>query len=377
MIGETKRQTLEGRKVTGSVGVAIVGAGYWGINYVRVVRELADAELVVVCDQREHRLREIERQFPGTQTTTSLEYALAMESVDAVIVCTPAGSHHVVTKLCIQAGKHILVEKPIATTVAESNDLIRLAELHRVKLMVGHTFVFNSGIRKVKEYVDRNELGRVYYLYSRRTNLGPIRNDVNALWDLAPHDVSIFNYLLDAVPTWVSAVGTQVLNNGREDVGFISLGYGEGIVAHVHVSWADPHKVREVVVVGSNKRIVFNDLGVPEQVRVYEKGLAPAPEEASNFGEYHFQIRDGAIVSPRVEVSEPLKTQCMHFLDCVINDKRPISSGVEGRNVVAVLEAMDRSMAKHGAPVDVDLGEIYRLANSDYAAPVGVQAHLD
>lgn len=361
--------------MTSPVGVAIVGAGYWGVNYVRVFRELADAELVVVCDQRAHRLREIERQFPDTRTTTSLDDALAMDGVDAVVICTPAASHYAVTRQCIEAGKHVLVEKPIATTVSASNDLIRLAEQRRVKLMVGHTFVFNSGIRKVKEYVEQDQLGKVYYLYARRTNLGPIRTDVNALWDLAPHDISIFNYLLGAVPTWVSAVGTQVLNNGREDVGFISLGYGEGVVAHVHVSWADPHKVREVVVVGSDKRIVFNDLGVPEQVRVFEKGLAPAPEEAANFGEYHFQIRDGAIVSPRVEMSEPLKNQCMHFVDCVINGTRPITGGIEGRDVVAVLEAIDRSMARHGAPVDVSLGEIYRIADGDIATPVGVPAH--
>jgi predicted dehydrogenase len=250
-----------------------------------------------------------------------------------------------------------------------------LAETHHVKLMVGHTFLFNSGIRKVKDYVDRHELGHVYYLYARRTNLGPIRTDVNALWDLAPHDVSIFNFLLGAVPTWVSAVGTQVLHNGREDVGFISLGYGEGVVAHVHVSWADPHKVREVVVVGSEKRIVFNDLAVPEQVRVYEKGLAPAPNHSANFGDYHFQIRDGAIISPRVEVSEPLKNQCAHFLDCVANGKRPVSGGTEGRDVVAVLEAIDRSIERHGAPVEVDLGEVYRIANSRYAMPVGVPAN--
>lgn len=375
MLGNDQRHGVEESIVTEPVGVAVVGAGYWGVNYVRVFRELAGAELVVVCDQREHRLRELEKQFPGIVTTTSLSDALAMEGVDAVAVCTPAGSHYAVTKQCIEAGKHILVEKPVATTVAASNDLIRLADQYRVKLMVGHTFVFNSGIRKVKEYVDRDELGRVYYLYARRTNLGPIRHDVNALWDLAPHDISIFNFLLDSVPTWVSAVGTQVLNNGREDVGFISLGYGEGVVAHVHVSWADPHKVREVVVVGSDKRIVFNDLGVPEQVRVFEKGLAPASEEAPNFGEYHFQIRDGAIVSPKVEVSEPLKNECLHFLDCVTNGKRPISSGVEGRDVVAVLEAIDRSLARHGAPVDVNLGQVYRMTDGDFAAPIGVPAN--
>ena len=356
------------------VGVAIIGAGYWGVNYVRVFRDLPGAELVVVCDQREHRLGEIERQFPGIRTTTSLQSALAMDGVDAAVICTPAGSHFSVTKQCIEAGKHILVEKPIATTVADSNELIRLAEFHRVSLMVGHTFMFNAGVRKVKEYVDRDEIGRVYYLYSRRTNLGPIRNDVNALWDLAPHDISIFNYLLDAVPTWVSAVGTQVLNNGREDVGFISLGYGDGVVAHIHVSWADPHKVREMVVVGSEKRIVFDDLGMPEQVRVYEKGLAPAPPEAADFQDYHFQIRDGAIISPRVDVSEPLKNQSTHFIDCVTHGKRPLTSGIEGRDVVAVLEAIDRSMARSGAPVDVQLETTHSLTNGSFAQSVGIPA---
>jgi predicted dehydrogenase len=372
----TERRSRNGRTYEDRpIGIAIVGAGYWGVNYVRVCRDLPGAELVVVCDQREHRLGELERQFPGLRTTTSLDVALAMEGVDAALICTPAAVHFSVTKQCIEAGKHILVEKPIATTVADSNELIRLAELHRVTLMVGHTFMFNAGIRKVKEYVDHDEIGHVYYLYARRTNLGPIRHDVNALWDLAPHDISIFNYLLDSVPTWVSAVGTQVLHNGREDVGFISLGYGDGVVAHIHVSWADPHKVREMVVVGSDKRIVFDDLGLPEQVRVYEKGLAPAPAEAANFQEYHFQIRDGNIISPRIDVSEPLKNQCLHFIESVVNGTRPLTSGVEGRDVVAVLEAIDRSMARHGAPVDVVLDTVYQIPNGNFAEAAGAPAH--
>jgi predicted dehydrogenase len=372
----TERRSSNGRTQSDRpIGIAIIGAGYWGVNYVRVCRDLPGAELVVVCDQRAHRLGELEHQFPGLRTTTSLEDALAMDGVDAALICTPATAHFAVTKQCIEAGKHILVEKPIATTVADSNELIRLAELYRVTLMVGHTFMFNAGIRKVKEYVDLDEIGHVYYLYARRTNLGPIRHDVNALWDLAPHDISIFNYLLDSVPTWVSAVGTQVLHNGREDVGFISLGYNDGVVAHIHVSWADPHKVREMVVVGSDKRIVFDDLGVPEQVRVYEKGLAPAPPEAANFQDYHFQIRDGNIISPRIDVSEPLKNQCQHFIESVLSGKRPLTSGVEGRDVVAVLEAIDRSMARHGAPVDVVLDTVYQIPNGSFAEAAGVPAH--
>ena len=349
--------------MNGNIGVAVLGCGYWGINYVRVFSQLPGARVVVACDQRPERLAEVQKQVPGVAVTDSVEAMLATPGVDAVVVCTPATGHFAVTSQCIAAGKHILVEKPIATTSAECDELIRLAAAKQVLLMVGHTFVYNAGVRKVKEYLDADEIGNVYYLYSRRTNLGPIRHDVNALWDLAPHDISIFNYLLDSVPEWVSAVGARVLQNGREDVGFISLGYPDGVVAHVHVSWADPHKVREVVVVGSEKRIVFNDLLTPEQVKVFEKGIAPAQPEAPSYGEYHFTVRDGAIISPRVDVSEPLKNQSLHFLECIATGQKPITDGVAGRDVVAVLEAIDRSIARQGAPVDVEWGRLY-----DYSA---------
>ena len=219
--------------------------------------------------------------------------------------------------------------------------------------MVGHTFIFNAGVRKVKEYVQEDS-GRVYYLYARRTNLGPIRRDVNALWDLAPHDIAIFNYLLDGTPQWVSAVGGKVLGNCRDDVGFISLGYPDNVLAHVHVSWADPDKAREVVVVKSDKRIVFNDLNGIEQVRVFEKGVSPVEHEPLNYGEFRFEIRDGDIISPRIEPVEPLKHQCRHFLECVRTGKRPISSGVEGRDVVRVLEAVNRSTECKGLQVEIE-----------------------
>lgn len=343
------------------IGVAVLGCGYWGINYVRVFHQLPGARLLLACDQREERLREVQKQFPALEVSTDMHAVLSRPDIDAVVVCTPATAHFAVTSAAIAAGKHILVEKPIATTVADSDELVRLAEAAGVILMVGHTFVYNAGVRKVKEYVAAEEAGKIYYLYSRRTNLGPIRHDVNALWDLAPHDISIFNYLLDSVPTWVSAVGAQVLQSGREDVGFISLGYPEGIVAHIHVSWADPHKVREVVVVGSEKRIVFNDMLMPEQVKVFEKGIAPAPPESPGFGEYHFQVRDGAIVSPRVEMAEPLKTQSLHFLDCIRAGSCPITDGRAGRDVVAILEAIDRSIARHGSPVDVEWSRMYAI----------------
>jgi predicted dehydrogenase len=280
------------------------------------------------------------------------------------VVCTEATTHFNVTSRLLLAGKHILVEKPLTTIAADSQKLIDLAESNSAILMVGHTFLFNAGVRKVKEYVQQDG-GRVYYLYARRTNLGPIRRDVNALWDLAPHDIAIFNYLLDSTPQWVSAVGGKVLRNSRDDVGFISLGYPDNVLAHVHVSWADPDKAREVVVVKSDKRIVFNDLNGNEQVRVFEKGVSPIEQEPLNYGEFRFEIRDGDIISPRIEPVEPLKHQCRHFLECVRTGKRPISSGAEGRDVVRVLEAVNRSIECKGLQVEVEGNGDYVHANVD------------
>src|SRR6266513_2659403 len=335
------------------LGIAIVGCGYWGMNYVRIFNELLDSQVRAVCDQKAERLQEVCRRFPHIYLTTEIEEIVSHPGTDAVVVCTEATAHHDITRRLLLAGKHVLVEKPLTTRATDAEELIELAESRSATLMVGHTFVFNAGIRKVKEYV-KDGNGRVYYLYARRTNLGPIRRDVNALWDLAPHDIAIFNYLLDATPEWVSAVGGKVLGNSRDDVGFVSLGYPGNVLAHVHVSWADPDKAREVVVVKSDRRILFNDLNGVEQVRVFEKGVSCVEEEPLNYGEFRFQIRDGDIISPRIEAAEPLKSQCRHFLECVRTGKRPVSSGVAGRDVVRVLEGINRSMECKGLQVSVE-----------------------
>ena len=335
------------------LGIAIVGCGYWGINYLRVFSELPHSRIVVVCDQRPERLQEVERRFRNVHLTTKIEDVFRLDGVDAAVVCTPAATHYNMTRRCLLAGKHVLVEKPITTTLADADELIALAEATEMILMVGHTFLYNPAVTKVKEYLERGEVGRLYYLYARRTNMGPIRHDVNALWDLAPHDVSIFNYLLDSTPNWVSAVGAKVLRNSREDVGFISLGYQTEIVGHIHVSWADAYKVREVVVVGSNKRIVFNDSHPSERVRVFNKGVAVVKPEVPTYGEYQLQMCDGDIISPSVDVGEPLKNQSIHFLQCVTEGIRPLSDGWSGRNVVQVMEAIDLSIKQHGTPVEI------------------------
>jgi len=340
--------------MAGQIGVAVLGCGYWGVNYVRVLSELPEVRVVVMCDQRADRLEELASRFPAVGHTAQAEAALCHPAVDAVVVCTNAAMHYPIAKRALAMGKHVLVEKPLTMASEQAEELIELAETKSAVLLVGHTFVYNAGIRKVKEYVQSGQ-DQVYYLYSSRTNLGPIRTDVNALWDLAPHDVAIFNYLLDSTPTWVSAVGVKILGNCREDVGFVSLGYrGDraDIVGHIHVSWADPHKTRELVVVGSDRRVVFNDLNGIEQVRVFEKGIKATPEPLT-YGEHRLQIRDGDIVSPKLEISEPLKNQCRHFVDCITSGVTPVTNGRDGERVVRVLQAVDRSLSLHGTPVEV------------------------
>jgi predicted dehydrogenase len=340
--------------MTHNLGVAVIGCGYWGVNYVRILNELPGVTVTAICEQRAERLGEIRQRFPETPVFSSLEQVLAMPEVEAVVICTGATTHFEIACQAIAAGKHLLIEKPLTTKPADAAELVKLAQRQGVKLMVGHTFLYNPAVHLVKEHVQQADLGEIYYLYSCRTNLGPIRHDVNALWDLAPHDVSIFNYLLDSTPRWVSAVGAKVLKNHREDVGFISLGYDNNIIGHIHVSWADPNKVRELVVVGSKQRIVFNDMNTMERVKIFEKGISPVQPEAASFGEFQYLMRDGDIISPHVAASEPLKNQCRHFVDCIVNDQHPQTDGQDGLAVVRVMTAIEQSIQQRGAPVFID-----------------------
>ncbi len=262
------------------VNVAVIGSGYWGVNYVRVFSELPGSKVVAVCDASEDRLRVVRERFPLVSTTLRLDDILENKWIDAVVIATPAATHFAIANRCLLAGKHILVEKPMTTTVEEAERLVGLVRQAGRVLMVGHTFLYNPGVLKVKQLMGEENFGRVYYMHATRTNMGPIRQDVNALWDLAAHDVAIFNYLLEGRPKWLSAVGAGVLGNSREDVGFITLSYGEGILANIHTSWVDPNKTREVVVVSSRRRIVFDDLNNSERVRIFEKGVAPVGTES-------------------------------------------------------------------------------------------------
>jgi predicted dehydrogenase len=336
-------------------GVAIIGCGYWGMNYVRVLSELADAYVAAVCEQRTSRLDDVARRFGDVPLTTDVDEALHRDDVEAIVVCTQAVTHRDIAGRALELGKHVLVEKPLAVNVEQANELIGLAVASDRVLLTGHTFVYNSGVACIKRLIEAGTLGRTYYVYSRRTNMGPFRYDVNALWDLAPHDIAIFNHILGVVPEWVSAVGSRLLGGAQEDVGFITLEYPGGIMGHIHVSWADPHKVREFVIVGSDRRMAFNDLNVVERVRVFDRGVKPDHHDgkATTFGEHHLMVRNGAITSPDLPVTEPLKHLTGHFVHCIRRGERPRTPATDGRDVVAVMSAVDLSVAENGAPVPV------------------------
>lgn len=332
--------------------LAIIGCGHWGPNYARIFHGFEDAAVTAVCDIDREKLRRIEHNFPGKKLVNDYHEILDDAGIDAVIISTPASTHYKITKEAVSRGKHILVEKPLALKVAEAEEIVRLADGKGAILMVGHTFLYNQGIRKVKQYIEDGTVGDIYYLHATRTHLGLIREDVNAIWDLAPHDVSIFNYLIGTLPETVSATSSSFLSSRRQDVAFINLSYPGNIIANIHVSWIDSNKVREIQVIGSKARVVFNDLDNLERVRIYQKGIM-RDKTYNDYGEFQFILRDGDIISPRIDFFEPLKTQCQHFLECLRERKRPFTDGVNGLDNIRVMDAIERSILKNGSPEKV------------------------
>ena len=335
------------------IGIGIIGCGYWGKNYVRIFQELPQTKVVQVSDLQEESLGVVQKYYPSVKITRDYRDILKDSEIDAVVVATPANSHYEITKESLLAGKHVLVEKPLSSTLEEGEKLIELGYRQQRTLMVGHTFLYNAGIRKVRECIESNSPGRIYYLHATRTNLGPIRSDVNALWDLAPHDISIFNYLLDAMPETASATGASFLGNGREDVVFVTLNYPGGIVGHIHVSWVDPNKVRQITLVGSQQRIVFDDLSTIDRVRIFDKGVVAEAQKVDSYGEFRLRVHDGDITSPKIEASEPLKNMCQHFIECLQTGSTPFTDGLNGLDVLRVMVAVTESIKRNNSSVSL------------------------
>lgn len=337
--------------MTEKLKIALIGCGYWGQNYLRLFNDLPSTEVSLVCDQNPSIRNKVLDKYPETDFSLDYQDAVSRNDIDAIVIATITTQHFHIARDAILAGKHVLIEKPMTSTAAEGDQLVRLAAEHNVKLMVGHIYLYNSAIQAAKTYLHDPLLGQLHYLYTQRTNLGPIRHDVNVVWDLAPHDISILNYFMDSEPEWVSAVGQNLSNSEHADVAFVTLGYHNNVVGHIHVSWADPSKVRDVVIVGSQRRIYLNDMDPQEPIRIFERGLEPSAEDESI--ENRFTIRDGDIISPRLKLSEPLRAQAQHFISAIKNDTVPISDGKNGASVVRVLEAIDKSIKLQGQRVNV------------------------
>ena len=329
------------------IKIAIIGCGYWGPNYLRNFMQLKNSQVLTCCDLSRKNLDKVKNHYPALEVTTDYKKILEDKRINAVVIATPAKTHYKITKDALLHGKDVLVEKPLCLDYKECEKLQALAKKKRRILMVGHTFLFNPAVRKLKSFVKKGILGNIYYLHATRTHLGLVRNDVNASWDLVPHDISIFSYLLDAAPISVSALGGSFLRKPKQDVVFINLVYPKGIIANIHASWADSNKVREIQVIGSRARVVFDDLNNLEKVKLYKKGIS-VDKSYVNYGEFQLLLRDGDIISPKVDAGEPLRIQCQHFLDCLRRKKAPFTDGKNGTEVVKVMNAIDKSL-KSGA----------------------------
>jgi predicted dehydrogenase len=332
------------------VAIGQFGCGYWGPNLVRNFYKIPEVKRLVVCDSDQKVLSRIHAEYPTIETTDSADGILKDPSIDAVVVALPAGLHYEYTRKALLADKHVLVEKPLAMSSDQANELIQISAEKQKKIMIGHTFIYNSAVRKIKQYIDSGELGDIYYIFSQRLNLGKVRKDVNAMWNLAPHDISIILYWLSEEPSKVFARGVSFLQEGIEDLVFLHLNFPSGKSAHIHVSWLNPRKTREALIVGSKKMLLYNDTSTESKITIYDKGIDKTLKDhsanyLSDFALFNLRNRVGDVLIPKVDFDEPLKIECRHFVDCIQNGKMPLTGGLEGLQVVKILEDAQKSLA--------------------------------
>jgi predicted dehydrogenase len=332
-----------------TIGIALVGYGYWGSNLARVLQEAPAMELRVICDSRPDALHRAATRAPHVRRSLALEDVLSDESVSALVVATPVASHCAVAMAALKAGKHVLVEKPLAATVAEAESLCATAREAQRQLMVGHTFLYNGAVRRIRDMIADGDLGEIRYILCQRLNLGIIRDDVDALWNLAPHDISMLDYWIDRPVTDAAAVGHSFLQPGIADVVFAHLTFEGGIAGHIHVSWLDPIKVRRVTLVGSRRMLVYDDVATDNRIAVYDKGidienLGSSLGEYSTYAEHRLKVRAGDAWLPRIEYPEPLAVEMNEFADCILEDRPALTDGANGLRVVQILERINSQM---------------------------------
>jgi len=352
----------------GPVRVGVIGCGYWGPQLVRNFSEIPEAELAVVADTSPDRLQYVRQRYPGVPVYADYRDLLAAD-IDAVVVATPIETHFTIARDALRAGKHVLVEKPLALSVGEAASLIGLARVTERTLMSGHTFLYNPAVVELRRLVSSGELGRIFYVDAARLSLGLFQRHVNVIWDLAPHDVSILLYVLGTSPVAVSARGSSCVRSTVHDVAYVEVQFADGISTQLHVSWLDPAKVRRITVVGDRKMAVYNDVSTTEKIRIYDKGVEPPPTDS--FGEFQLSYRNGQITIPYVPWQEPLRTECEHFIECIVTGATPLTDGYQGLAVVAVLEAANQSLANGGLRVPVRIPAMVEVANGNgHAAPL-------
>jgi predicted dehydrogenase len=337
--------------VSDPVKVGVLGVGYWGPNLVRNFVEHEGAEVAYVCDRDQAALDRVTRRFPWLRTTTAYDLVLGDNEVDAIAIATPVSTHGFLARNALRAGKHVLVEKPLAASAAEALDLLELARRRDLVLMPGHTFLYSPPVNLVREYIASGELGEIFFISTSRVNLGLHQPDVSVAWDLAPHDFSILRYWLAERPTTVNAISRCCIIPSVPDIAFVNLGFPSGTIAHVELSWLAPSKLRRTTVVGSRKMVVYDDTST-EPVRLFDSGAAL--RDPQSFGEYRMTYRTGSIISPRVEPLEPLLMEVGDFVQSVRTGCAPRSNAELGLDVVLTIEAVERSLAAGGGPVDVE-----------------------
>jgi predicted dehydrogenase len=333
--------------------IGVIGCGYWGPNLARNLRSLSDCNLKMMSDLSEQRLGHLKSLYPEIEGVTDYRHLLNGSGLDAIVIATPVKSHYPLAKACLSAGKHTFIEKPMALSTAECEELIDIARRKSLVLMVGHTFLYSPAVRKIKEIVDCGDIGEIRYVCARRLNLGLFQKDINVAWDLAPHDISIALHIMGEMPMSVNCRGSAHVTPGIEDVTTMCLTFPKQRTAIIHSSWLDPRKVREMTIVGSRRMIVYDDVAPLEKIRIFDARVE-RPPHYDTFAEFHYAYHYGDVYAPYIKQEEPLKTEMQHFLDCIRNGTKPMTDGVQGLDLVRILEASSESLRRSGAAVQID-----------------------
>jgi len=333
-------------------GMAVVGLGYWGPNWVRNLHSLRCSSRLIACDLDDARRNKILNTYPGLEGTRSLDAVIEDPDIEGLVVATPVSTHYPIARRALEAGKSVLVEKPLAMSRVQGEELVRIARDNNGILMVGHTFEYSAPVRKLAELISAGELGEIFYISSIRANLGLFQHDVNVAWDLATHDISIILMLMGRSPVTVSCQGRSHYRKGVEDVAMLELHFSGNVIAFIHVSWLDPNKIRRTTIVGSRKMVVYDDTDPQEKIRIYDKGV-DVQRYYDTFADFQLSYRYGDVRIPRIEETEPLRLECEHFVECIRTGERPKTDGLSGLRVVNVLEAANESLRNDGVVVPV------------------------